>query len=54
MFGKKKNWKTFGGEKMLRAGAMEFVKDLKRDYHSAIRNARAEDGAETPFETEQY
>ena len=54
MFAKKNLWNSFKSVKMLRVGAMEFVKDLKRDYNIAIRNARALDGAETPFETEQY
>lgn len=54
MFGKKNLWNTFRSAKMLRTGAIEFVQDLKNDYNAAIRNSRAKDGAETPFETEQY
>jgi hypothetical protein len=54
MFGKKNLWNNFKSAKMIRTGAIEFVRELKRDYNIAIRNSRAEDGAETPFETEQY
>ena len=54
MFGKKNLWNNFKSAKMIRAGALEFVRELKRDYNTAVRNSRAEDGAETPFETEQY
>ena len=54
MFSKKSMWNNFKSAKMLRAGAMEFSRELKRDYHASIRNARAADGKETPFETEQY
>ncbi len=54
MFAKKSIWTNFKSAKMLRAGAMEYVNELHRDYSVAVRNARAEDGKETPFETEQY
>lgn len=54
MFGKKNLWNNFKSARMIRAGAMQFVEGLKRDYSAAVRNSRAEDGAETPFETEQY
>lgn len=53
-FANKNLWRTFKSEKLLRASSMEFTKDLRREYHVAIRNARAEDARETPFETEQY
>lgn len=54
MFSKKNLWRIFKSEKLLRASSIELSKEYKRDYHAAVRNARAEDGAETPFETEQY
>lgn len=54
MFAKKNLWNTFKSAKMIRTGSLEYTRELKVDYNSAVRNARAEDGKETPFETEQY
>ena len=51
---KKYYWKIFKSGTLLRQGHIATVKDLKADYSIAIRNARAEDGKETPFEKEQY
>lgn len=54
MYSKKYLWKSLKGEKMLRQGTVMTVKDYKNEYNRAIRNARAEDGQETPFEKAQY
>lgn len=54
MYAKKYLWKSMKGEKMLRQGQIMTVKELEFDYNRAIRNARAQDGQETPFEQEQY
>lgn len=50
----KYNWKLFKSDKMLRQGHITFVEQLRHDYNVAVRHARAEDGRETPFQTEQY
>ena len=50
----KYNWKINKSDKMLRQGHLAFAHGLERDYNIAIRNARAEDGRQTPFETKQY
>lgn len=47
-------WSLLKSDKMLRQGHLLMVEDLKRDYNQAVRHARAEDGKESPFETEQY
>jgi len=54
MYAKKYRWKLLKSAVLLRQGHILTVEDLKRDYNQAIRHARAEDGAESPFETEQY
>ncbi len=53
-YAKKYYWKIFKSGTLLRQGHIATIKDLKADYSIAIRNARAEDGKETPFEKEQY
>lgn len=54
MYSKKYYWKIFKSGILLRQGHIATTKDLERDYNIAVRNARAEDGKESPFETEQY
>jgi hypothetical protein len=54
MYAKKFLWKIFKSDKLLRQGHKIHVDELKRDYNIAVRNARAEDGHETSYETKQY
>ena len=54
MFAKKNLWKTLKSDKMIRQTEMYNVRDLREQYEKSIRNARAEDQSETPFEKEQY
>lgn len=53
-YSEKYRWKMLKSDKLLRQGHLVVIEDLKRDYNLAVRNARAEDGRESPFETEQY
>lgn len=50
----KYKWRLLKSDRLLRQGHMVMIEDLKRDYNQAVRHARAEDGKESPFETEQY
>ena len=54
MYARKHRWNMFKGDKLLRQGHTVTLGELKHDYNMAVRNARAEDGQETPFESEQY
>lgn len=54
MYARKFRWKLMKSDKLLRQGHMITLKELENDYGTAIRNARAEDGKETPFEQAQY
>ncbi len=54
MYAKKYRWKMFKSAKLLRGGHIETLGELKDDYSHAVRNARAEDGKESPFEQAQY
>jgi hypothetical protein len=53
-FAKKFRWKMFKSDKLLRQGHMITLKDLEKDYNTAVRHARAEDGKEDPHEQAQY
>ena len=54
MFAKKNLWRTLRSDKMIRQTEMVNLDRLKDRYEKSIRNARAEDQSETPFEKEQY
>lgn len=54
MTAKKFGWREFKSNKMLRANTLAYIHDLKNDYNIAVRNARANDGRESPFEKSQY
>lgn len=53
-FACKFRWKIFKSDKLLRSGHLQTVQILQRDYSHAIRNARANDAAESEFERIQY
>ncbi len=54
MFAKKNLWKTLRSDKMIRSTELMNIDKLEAKYAKSIRNARAEDGNETPFEKIQY
>lgn len=51
MISKKFLFKNFKSSKLTRNNDMLLVNEYKRDYNIAIRNARAEDGKESPLDT---
>lgn len=52
-YAEKFRWNMLKSDKLLRSGHIQVLRDLEREYNIAVRSARAEDGSETPFETEQ-
>ena len=53
-YSKKYRWRAFRSQKMLRQGDLAMISSLEREYSQAVRNARALDNQETPYEEEQY
>lgn len=54
MFAKKNLWRTLKSDRMIRNTELNNIQILKAQYETSIRNARAEDGNETPYEKTQY
>lgn len=52
-YAEKYKFKKMMGEKMVRAGYLELLREYKNDYNIAVRNARALDASDSPFEAEQ-
>lgn len=46
------NWKLMKSSKLLRQGHLQMSDDLKDDYNSAVRHARALDEPESPYDSQ--
>jgi hypothetical protein len=46
----KYNWRVYRGDKLLRNSHLEYKRELKDEYNESVRNARALDAEDDPYE----